>query len=244
MENQKLNDLKIAGSMTVPGGTFNKVSISGEGNLTSPVECNDFSVSGSASVMGDVIAKSIKISGKATIKGNIDAESIKVSGDSELKGDVKVKELNIHGSTSIFGNVISDIVNVHGGINIGGDCTSEKFTSRGGFNIKGLINSGNIDIKVHFPCHVKEIGGENIKVHKGNYKLKEFIRTYILPSLESNSLHCDIIECDDIYLECTKAKIVRGNNVVIGPNCEIEMVEYKNYYEKSKDSVVKEQKNI
>lgn len=245
MENSKLYDLKIAGSMTVPGGKFNKVSISGEGNITSAIECEDFSVSGMSTVMGDISTKSIKISGKTIVNGNISAINFKVSGDSEINGNIKAEDLNINGSTSILGNVVSNNILIHGGFSVGGDCTCEQFYSKGGFKISGLINSGKIYLTVHFPCKVKEIGGEKIHVQKGGgYKFKHFIQSLISSNPEPTGLICDIIECDNAYLECTTAKIVRGNNVVIGSDCKIDLVEYKDYYEVSKDSFVKEYRKI
>jgi len=244
MDNQKLYDLKIAGSMTVSGGKFNRVTISGEGLITSPVECEDFSVSGMSTVMGEVNTKYMKVSGKTVINGNLSANHLKISGDSDLRGDIRVKDLNIHGSTSVSGSVFSEIVQIHGGFSVGGDCTSEQFISKGGFNIRGLINAGNTDITVHFPCRAKEIGGEKIHVQKGSgYKFKEFIRNFI-SSLDTTGLKCDVIECDDIFLECTTAGIVRGNNVTIGPDCKIDLVEYKNFCEISRDAIVKEQRKI
>ena len=47
-----------------------------------------------------------------------------------------------------------------------------------------------------------------------------------------------------MYLECTTAGIVRGINVVIASGCNIDLVEYKDYYEVSKDSFVKEYRKI
>ena len=44
----------------------------------------------------------------------------------------------------------------------------------------------------------------------------------------------------EVYLEYTKAKVVRGNMVTIGKGCEIELVEYHDRFEKSdKSSVIK-----
>lgn len=38
----------------------------------------------------------------------------------------------------------------------------------------------------------------------------------------------ETIEGDDIHLELTRARVVRGNNVSIGSGCDIDLVEYKN----------------
>lgn len=57
-------------------------------------------------------------------------------------------------------------------------------------------------------------------------------------------LRCSIIEGDDIYLEDTRSKIVRGNNVTIGRGCEIELVEYKNEIHIYDDQCAKEIKKV
>jgi hypothetical protein len=48
----------------------------------------------------------------------------------------------------------------------------------------------------------------------------------------------DTIEGDDIYLEYVKAKVVRGNNIEIGPDCEIDLIEYKNTLKQHESSRV------
>lgn len=37
----------------------------------------------------------------------------------------------------------------------------------------------------------------------------------------------DSIEGDEIYLESTRSKMVRGKRVLIGPDCQIDRVEYE-----------------
>jgi hypothetical protein len=53
-----------------------------------------------------------------------------------------------------------------------------------------------------------------------------------------------VIEGDDVYQEDTKAKVVRGNNVMIGQGYEIKLVEYKNHFAGGKGGKVKENKKI
>ena len=51
------------------------------------------------------------------------------------------------------------------------------------------------------------------------------------------------VEGDDIYLEYTTAKVVRGNTVRLGAGCKIDLVEYKTSLEKASDCIVKEEKH-
>ena len=54
-------------------------------------------------------------------------------------------------------------------------------------------------------------------------------------------LTTNLIEGDKITLENTKCKIVRGHDIVIGPGCEIDKVEYTGKLTIDKDSTVGEE---
>ena len=57
-------------------------------------------------------------------------------------------------------------------------------------------------------------------------------------------LNAEIIEGDEIYLENTKAKVVRGNRVTIGPGCDIDFVEYQNHFQCEKGTKVGSYKKL
>jgi hypothetical protein len=58
----------------------------------------------------------------------------------------------------------------------------------------------------------------------------------------SGCVEADTIEGDEIFLENTHARIVRGKKITIGEGCEIEMVEYSESLEVSPKARVKHQK--
>jgi len=57
-------------------------------------------------------------------------------------------------------------------------------------------------------------------------------------------LPINLIEGDEIYLEYTTAKAVRGKNVTIGRGCNIELVEYVDNFNQHNDSFIRESKKI
>jgi hypothetical protein len=57
-------------------------------------------------------------------------------------------------------------------------------------------------------------------------------------------LDTETIEGDDIYLEYTRVKVVRGSNVKIGKGCEIELVEYENNFQQDREAKVNDSKKI
>jgi len=244
MDKDIKTDLKINGTGSTSGGSFNEVVINGVGNVNGNLECFSFKSNGVSNVTGDMKSQSVKVNGTSNMIGNIESDEFKINGSADVRGNIKSKESKVHGELKLTGSLDSEIVELHGGMSVSGDCNAERFASRGGFSISGMLSADEIDIRLHGKCSAKEIGGEKITVKLGNeFTLKRFIKS-IFPSWDLNSkLTADMIEGDDIELEETKAKIVRGNNVTIGRGCEIDLVEYKNTFNLAdNNSRVKENK--
>lgn len=224
------NDLRINGLGSSSGGKFDFVQINGKGDITGDLECHE-----------------LQINGLGNVDGDIRADVIRVSGKSNFKGAVSGRQLIIDGMTDIGGNISVETIENRGVLKVGSDCGSEAFTSQGGFTIGGLLNAGKIDISVYAQCKAGEIGGEDIKVRIGaGHGFRKFIGS-LFPGLPLNPvLAADTIEGDNVYLENTTAKMVRGQNVEIGPGCHIDVVEYKESYHNDIDSVaaVKESRKI
>ncbi len=231
-------DLVISGSGSAIGGQYHEVKISGNGKIKGDVDCSDMRISGHANVIGNVKAEAIKVSGATEFTGSIEAQRMKVYGSAEVGGNLACKEIKLSGSLNVEGNVTGDVIDVHGGIAVKGDCAAERFIANGSFAIEGMLNAGSIELMLHFgPCKAREIGGEIISVKRGSaFGFKRLFKT-LFQHVEE--LRADSIEGDDIYLEDTKAKVVRGNNVNIGPGCEIDLVEYKNEFQLAKGVKVK-----
>ena len=224
---QELQDIKISGSGSVVGGRYNEVKISGSGDIKGDIECNYLKTSGSSDIKGNVKAKIIEVSGSSDIKGNVECEEMRTSGSSSARGNVIAKKIKVSGVSNIGGNLYAEDVEISGCSEVKLDCEAENFRARGIFKIGGLLNAENIDIHVGGHCRAREIGGEHIEVRLKDMggiitKLLRFV------SAQECRLLTELIEGDNIYLEGTIAKVVRGNNITIGTGCEIDIVEYKN----------------
>lgn len=243
MEND-VQVLKISGAGSANGGKYDEVRISGAGEVKGDIECRLFKTSGASEVKGNVKAQSFEISGASEIKGSVDAEYMKISGASEINGDVTTKDIRVSGSSEIKGALRAETVTLKGACEIEKDCEAEDFKAYGGFEIKGLLNAGNIEIKIWGGCSVKEIGGEKIDIRIGNEGVFGFTKMISMFFSKPKGLETDLIEGDEIYLEETKAKVVRGNNIVIGEGCEIELVEYMGDLRVIANGRVNEQRKI
>ncbi|MBW9171581.1 polymer-forming cytoskeletal protein [Clostridium estertheticum] len=243
MENMN-NDLKMSGSGSSGGGKYNDVFISGSGKINGDLDCIYFKTSGSSKVIGNLKAETIKISGSSKIEGNVEVKDIRISGSTHVIGNLKSENVSISGSTHIDGNLYAQEVNISGSVTIGENCEAECFKANGGFKIQELLNAGQITIRLGGNCFVKEIGGEHIdiRVHPmDNSIFRKAIDKFFNTRAE---LTTDLIEGDDIYLQNTNAKIVRGNNITIGTGCNIGLIEYKGEINISDSSIVKNQKKI
>jgi cytoskeletal protein CcmA (bactofilin family) len=127
--------------------------------------------------------------------------------------------LKVNGACTITGSVNAQRIEVRGTAKIGGDVQAEAFDSQGVFSVKGLLNAGTVTVKLYGGCDARDIGGETIDVRLGT-------NWAFLPFLGERNLTADTIEGDTVYLENTRAKVVRGADVTIGPDCAIDLVEY------------------
>ncbi|HEY3374775.1 MAG TPA: hypothetical protein VGK02_06910 [Candidatus Aquicultor sp.] len=244
MENENRNDLKISGAGSASGGMYRNVKINGAGSVNGDIDCIDLAIKGSFDGAGNIQAQTGAIHGTLSLRGNLETESFRVAGSADIGGAVSGKAVKVDGSATIGGRVALEELRARGAITIRSDCEAETFAADGAFTIDGLLNAGTIEVKMYGPCQAREIGGENISVKRGNdFGFSQFIKSVFKPSFKT-MLTADTIEGDTIYLESTKANVVRGNSVHIGQDCEIELVEYKENYEQASDTRVKEAKKI
>lgn len=258
----KVKDLKIYGSGSSSGGEYNKVRIMGEGRINGDIECTDLKINGEGTIDGNLKATNnvnilgegglggnvdctdFKVNGEGDIDGNLKAEgTVTVRGETEIRGNLKAQKVKVQGELEVKGELFADEAKITGNINTSKDCNAEIFTVEGGLTIDGLLNADIVKINLYWPCKVHEIGGSEITVKKSGKLSFLGLKNMVMPDGE-NELTADIIEGDEVYLENTKAKVVRGTNVTIGSGCKIEMVEYKNNFKQDEKSEIGTNKKI
>jgi cytoskeletal protein CcmA (bactofilin family) len=212
-------DTRIAGAGTVTGGTYGEVMIAGSGTVEGDVDCTTFKVGGVADVHGTMTAQNISVSGSANFSGDVKGGEVVFSGNADVHGKLDATTLKISGVARIDGAVSAERVEIKGTTKIAGDCQAESFDAQGVFSVAGLLNAGTVTIKLYGGCDAHDIGGETIDVRLAQPWV-------FLPFLGERNLTADSIEGDTIYLESTRAKVVRGASVTIGSDCAIDLVEY------------------
>lgn len=235
MTERELGNLSINGSGSSNGGEYNSVSINGKGEINGDISCKSFHCNGLGTVNGNVKSEKVKINGSSKIDGLLYANDLLVEGRASITKDVMINTFTVNGTTSIGGNVKGEEIKVKGKIKINGDCEVETFHSDGQFTVDGLLSAEQIEVVTYGECVAKEIGGKSITVKQKNNFLLDLLKT-----VKSVKLVADMIEGDHISLENTKAKVVRGNHILIGENCEIDLVEYKDTFQVVGNGYVKE----
>lgn len=238
METKKRGDLLINGFGSSNGGSFNTFTINGRGTVNGDVNCIEFDCNGSGTINGNVVADQAKFNGHGKIKGNFESQSLMIDGTAGITNNLIVKKLKVSGKANVGGKIKSDELKVKGRLTVEEDCEAETFKAESQFTIGGLLNADLIDITIFADCKAKEIGGQTILIKQKN-SLLGFFKPFIRTQLET-----ECIEGDKIEIENTKAGIVRGNQVTIGANCEIEIVEYSGEFTMDDNSIVKDIRKI
>jgi len=257
----KLPELTISGIGKSNGGKFAYVDISGMGTILGAVDAGRISISGKGTIEGDVLVSgNMNLAGMATIRGSlrgrqilssgngsitgmVEAERVESSGNMKIEGPAKIKELSNAGRCRVELNLMAQKVESYGFLSVGGDVEAEEFYSQGSFTIGGLLNANKIDIRIHGFCQAREIGGEEIQIRHGHSFgfVSKLISSFLGTGRELDKLKADLIEGTVVSLEYTKADVVRGQKVIVGPACLIREVEYTDSIEIDPSAVVQKQ---
>lgn len=192
----------------------------------------DLTISGTGSAGGGSYA-GVKIKGVGTVTGNVECTHFSAMGVAEVTGDVLAGTVSINGESEFGGILSAQRIKVRGVMTTAGDCTAEEFISMGSFTVAGLLSADKVQITLYGPCEAGEIGGANIQVRRGGWR-----------RFNNHDLRATLVEGDDIHLENTKADVVRGQNIVIGPGCEIGVVEYSGELTELRGAAVGESRRI
>jgi cytoskeletal protein CcmA (bactofilin family) len=243
VENDVLRHLTVNGTGITSGGSFNKVKIRGEGTINGDLHCVQWKVFGTADVNGLVKAKSIDIFGQANMRGNVETETMKIFGEADINGIVTINDFNLRGAVHMKEKLVGGHIHGYGELKIEKDCEADSISLKGVVTIGQTLNAEKVDLYLHFEdSRIPEIGGEIIRVRKSKaFNVLNFLKRF---RHDSAKLVAESIEGDEIYLEYTKAKVVRGKEVTIGPGCEIDLVEYQTSFQQDEKAKVLESKKI
>lgn len=237
---------RISGAGHLPGGEYESIHISGSAKIDGDAVCQeDVHVSGAATAKGDLAAKEIHVSGSLQVEGDIHAEAVRISGSAHVAGGMEVcGEMRVSGSAHICKAARIQQLRAAGSLRLDEGVECERFETHGGFAIQGLLNAEQIEIEVGGACQAGEIGGESVRVYRSATAVNTFLSRLLNGARRAGRLSVETIEASQIDLEATRAKVVRGRDVRIGADCEIDRVEYSGACEIADGAVVRESAKV
>ncbi|NHC42106.1 cytoplasmic protein [Bacillus sp. MM2020_1] len=239
MDMKSRGDLVINGFGASNGGQFQLVTLNGRGTVNNDIECVELDCNGSGILNGNVMSEKAKVNGHARFRGNIDSQILKIDGSARIDKNLTAEKLKVSGKATVGGKVKCEEIKIQGTFTVDGDCEAEIFQAESQFTIGGLLNADQVNLKMFGACFAKEIGGQTITIKAKGSLVGNLLKSFFKPQLET-----ELIEGDKIEIENTIAKIVRGNQVKIGPNCQIGLVEYTEECSIDKKAVVAENKKV
>lgn len=241
------NRVHTAGSAQFSGNVKAlNVHTAGACRIGGQVVAGDFKTAGSCSVEGDVRATRFACSGSQQVGGSLIAGSVKISGSCKVDKDVEADQFYCKGRFTVEGLLSADQIKVELG-RFGSGCRArelggERIEVRGGglfweWDAEELeLKLGKVGRKLEQGLgHLRDRFGIGIEIGDIDKLVEEVVRfgekiksniEIKLDDATQATLQADTIEGDHIVLEHTRAKVVRGKEVTIGPGCAIERVEY------------------
>ena len=224
---EEKQSITIRGAGSVGGGTYGRIHVYGSGT-----------------VQGNTEAEAVVVWGAGEFEGDLRAGEMAVRGAAEIAGALRVDRLKCAGALEVSGAFEGGEITVFGALECGDSLQAEAIRIRGAIEVDGLLSGDRVEIHLGGKCQVGEIGGERIEVYPRSVGRDRTIMESIVRLFGTHRtdrrLIAEVIEGDEVRLERTTARVVRGRRVSIGSGCRIDRVEYRDGLDVHPDAVVGE----
>ena len=220
-----IQDLHVSGNKKAAGGVFKKIHVSGMCTMTDlvtsvnicisgiakfqKIKTEDLHVSGMLTANDDVLATKTHISGKVTIKKELKSDDLKISGMLDCES-LKAEQIHVSGYLRVNDVIEAEHLNVSGRL-----------------KNKNLMTLGTLNLEASEGSQLHDIEAEQITIKRDKSSIfKSNLNIINIFSKKKNDVIANNLEADKIEIEDVSARLVRGGHVVIGPNCEVDCVQY------------------
>lgn len=202
----------IRGSGVVSGDqTIDEFKCAGSGRVTGTLRAREAHVSGACEIEGDCNSREFHSSGKTRIQGSARAREFHASGKVSVAGDLVAQEVAVAGKVDVGGDIRdAEDVSISGMVKVAGGVKAREFASRGMFEIGKDLEAEEVAIHLSGTSRVPRIVAREVTVRRGE---------------RNGELIVETIEADEVYVESTRAKLIRGREVRVGPYSVVDAVE-------------------
>lgn len=243
----KASEMKVSGQLNTEGElVIREFKVSGSLKTKGVIHCLDsFKVSGALKSTQNIVTNQCKVSGKLNTEGFIEANEFHVSGMC-YSDRLNVKEAHISGITTVKNTISAHQLKVSGVLNVANMIEAEYLKVTGRLNCEGLINAEQVELEAKSGSTFEEIGASEVKIiryesgHSINGVLTSVINSFTQAFGVNKRVIGKQIEADQVYVESATIQKISGHDIVIGPDCVIDEVEYTGTLVVDKQSTVKQ----
>ncbi|AWB43814.1 hypothetical protein DCC85_05965 [Paenibacillus sp. CAA11] len=182
-------------------------------------ETSPLAVRGTIIKREDIHHISIDVIGCLLVHGHVFTGKLKVQGDCSIKKQLHAREVHNLGSLRLHrikaGQILSS-----GYLAIKEQADAEEIWVDGAVRGNRLFASRTIELCLGSTCRAEQIkAGQSIIVKPSSRMLNTLMQPF-------RRLTCHTLKSPHINLYHTHAKLVEGEDIVIGPGCKIENIRY------------------
>lgn len=176
-------------------------------------------VRGSQIIHENVQAVTVHVIGHLNVSKNVTTSNLKVSGDCRIAGNCNAGQVNNLGSLRVQ-HIKADKVVSAGYLSVAQEAVTGAFYAEGAVKIQSLTANADIEIRLGNKSTIEIMRTRSNIIVKPSSKL---INTVMQPFRKLTS---ESIEGQNITLYRTRAKLVCGEEIVVGPGCSIDEIRY------------------
>ena len=245
--NVKTFEMKVSGKVDLEETLVSQVlKVSGSLKSNGSIHCQEeLKVSGQLKNSQHIAAQNLKVSGKLSTEGSVEVTDGHISGVYRSE-TLTVKQGKISGIATINKSLSAHELKVSGHLTVGDSIEAEQLKVTGRLNCEGFINSEKVELEGNSKSTFNEIGASEVKIirYYHRYPINSVFSSMINGLSEmfgsSYKVSGNLIEADSVYVESANIKKISGHDVVIGPNCIIDEVDYTGTLSVDKESLVKQ----
>ena len=205
-------------SITITHGNIKEIS----------AECEQLNIRGSAAIHQEIHFKKISTHGYSSFHSHVSADVLKNTGTCVLKDNCEFKEIVNAGHLKMI-NGQSTSIRSSGSLTVEQTLHTEHLDSIGMLKAKE-IQAKHFRLRLSGISKIERLIAEEVCIEKDRISF----------SLFKKKLFCKYMSGGNLILSNTEAEIVEGDFVVIGENCNIQTLYYKEDYKISPNAKVQQ----
>ncbi|ERS94550.1 hypothetical protein [Staphylococcus simulans] len=219
--------IKGMGKKQLEDSEYDAITLLGEVQFPFETSVNNIKMTGEITASDQVNVNKIKLIGNFTGRKNVHVTTASIIGEVEVEEDLTFELLKVTGTVDVKGHLNGKRLKLLGVLETEGNCEVDELKIDGQVKVEGMLNADTVDVHVRQDSYVREIGGNviHIRKHDGEKRKFKFI-TVMTSQSDSAYLTAEVIEGDCIEVNRVKAKVIRGDHIILHEDVEVETIEY------------------